>query len=87
MLYPICSKSNRTPYVRVCDSVHFLPKFSPNAITTVLKSIVGERFNQGIKMSISFFGLHVNQSTNGYIWGSVRHHDEDDKSPMIHLLT
>ena len=35
----------------------------------------------------SFFGLHVNQSTNGYIWGSVRHHDEDDKSPMIHLLT
>ena len=34
-----------------------------------------------------FFGLHVNQSTNGYIWGSVRHHDEDDKSPMIHLLT
>ena len=37
--------------------------------------------------SHSLFGLHVNQSTNGYIWGSVRHHDEDDKSPMIHLLT
>ena len=28
-----------------------------------------------VSLAVSFFGLHVNQSTNGYIWGSVRHHD------------